>query len=146
MSSRVSLTSTVEIVDKSWRFGLEVWCGGWDSRTSLPVKAGPRVSLKQLIGGPAGTRRVFGARARRPNTPDVSFCPSVVWAVRSRVCRSLFHFEKLHLIHGYYAVTQLAEFSVTQLFATEKTGQQFKRCLARAQRMIRYLLQSSPVH
>jgi hypothetical protein len=87
-------------------------------------------------GGPAGTRRVFGARARRPNTPDVSFCPSVVWAVRNRVCRSLFHFEKLHLIHGYYAVTQLAEFSVTQLFATEKTGQQFKRCLARALLMV----------
>ena len=25
------------MVDKSWRFGLEVWCGERDSRTSLPV-------------------------------------------------------------------------------------------------------------
>jgi hypothetical protein len=43
------------------RDGRAGWCGGWEPRTSLPVKAGPEVTLKQLIGRPAGTCCVFAA-------------------------------------------------------------------------------------
>jgi len=37
------------------------WCGGWDSRTSLPVKIlGKRAILRDLIGGSHTRLKLFG--------------------------------------------------------------------------------------